>query len=66
MKPLHFLLPFLYTACTLGHAGEPLSVHYAGGEGPGNGKHVVLIAGDEEYRSEESMPMLGRPVESPD
>ncbi|MCP3914736.1 MAG: ThuA domain-containing protein [bacterium] len=25
-----------------------------------NGKHVVLIAGDEEYRSEEALPMLGR------
>ncbi len=25
-----------------------------------NGKHVVLLAGDEEYRSEESMPMLGK------
>ncbi len=25
-----------------------------------NGKHVVLISGDEEYRSEESMPLLGQ------
>ena len=24
------------------------------------GKHVVLIAGDEEYRSEEAMPQLGK------
>ena len=23
-------------------------------------KHIVLIAGDEEYRTEESMPMLGK------
>ena len=23
-------------------------------------KHIVLVAGDEEYRSEESMPMLGK------
>lgn len=35
-------------------------VRYAGGDGVGKGRHVVLIAGDEEYRSEESMPMLGR------
>ncbi|TWU61749.1 hypothetical protein V7x_34370 [Crateriforma conspicua] len=28
--------------------------------GDGNGKHVVLISGDEEYRSEEAMPMLGK------
>lgn len=27
---------------------------------PGRGKHIVLIAGDEEYRSEEALPMLGR------
>ena len=31
-----------------------------GGEGPGRGRHVVLIAGDEEYRSEECLPMLAR------
>ncbi len=33
---------------------------FQGKAGPGKGKHVVLIAGDEEYRSEEAMPMLGR------
>lgn len=33
---------------------------FTGGEGPGKGKQVVLLAGDEEYRSEESMPMLAR------
>lgn len=26
----------------------------------GNGKHIVLISGDEEYRSEEALPMLGQ------
>jgi type 1 glutamine amidotransferase len=25
-----------------------------------NGRHIVLLAGDEEYRSEESLPMLGK------
>ncbi len=35
-------------------------VVYPGGAGGGAGKHIVLIAGDEEYRSEEAMPMLGR------
>lgn len=33
---------------------------YAAGEGPGAGKHIVLIDGDEEYRSEDSLPMLGK------
>ena len=28
--------------------------------GEANGKNIVLIAGDEEYRTEESMPMLGK------
>jgi trehalose utilization protein len=35
-------------------------VVYEGGEGPGKGKHVVLISGDEEYRSEEALPQLGK------
>ena len=33
---------------------------YEGKGGPGKGKHIVLLAGDEEYRSEEVMPMLAR------
>ncbi len=28
--------------------------------GPANGKHIVLISGDEEYRSEEALPMLAQ------
>jgi hypothetical protein len=35
-------------------------VVYEGGSGPGVGRHVVLVAGDEEYRSEEALPMLAR------
>ena len=35
-------------------------VVYPAGDGPGAGKHIVLIAGDEEYRSEEALPMLGK------
>lgn len=31
---------------------------YTGGDGPGAGKHIVLVSGDEEYRSEEAMPLL--------
>ncbi len=33
---------------------------YPGGQGPGAGKHIVLIAADQEYRSEQSLPMLAR------
>ena len=42
------------TACS---AAEPWLV-FPGGDGPGQGKKIVLISGDEEYRSEESLPML--------
>ena len=33
---------------------------YEGTAGPAKGKHVVLIASDHEYKSEEALPMLGR------
>jgi hypothetical protein len=39
---------------------SPLWLTYAGGDGPGAGKHVVLVAAEQEYRSEHSMPMLAR------
>ncbi len=35
-------------------------VVYQGFEGPGEGKHIVLVSGDEEYRSEEALPQLGK------
>ncbi len=33
---------------------------FQGTDGPGKGKHIVFIAGDHEYRSEESLPALAR------
>ncbi|MBL8830078.1 MAG: ThuA domain-containing protein, partial [Planctomycetaceae bacterium] len=33
---------------------------FEGTHGPGKGKHVVFLAGDHEYRSEESLPELAR------
>lgn len=33
---------------------------YPGGDGPGNGKHIVFIAAEESYRSELSMPLMAR------
>lgn len=35
-------------------------VEYPAHDGPGAGRHIVLVAGDEEYRSEEALPMLGK------
>src|SRR5947208_923257 len=40
-------------------AGDPWVV-YPGGSGVGQGKNVVLISGDEEYRSEEALPQLAK------
>src|SRR5213596_2786161 len=39
---------------------EKTSVSYAPKAGPGQGRHIVLLAGDEEYRSEEGLPMLAK------
>ncbi|MGB9595961.1 MAG: hypothetical protein ACPL7B_06725 [Candidatus Poribacteria bacterium] len=35
-------------------------VVYEGKEGPGKGKHIVFVSGDEEYRSEEALPCLAK------
>src|SRR5687767_6041498 len=41
-------------------AQNPHLVVYEGDRGPGRGKHIVFLAGDHEYRSEESLPALAR------
>ncbi len=43
-----------------GRATAEPGVVFEGKEGPGNGKHIVFLAGDEEYRSEDSMPQLAK------
>jgi len=44
--------------CGTGGAAE--SVVYEGKSGPGVGKHIVFLSGDEEYRSEECLPQLAK------
>jgi hypothetical protein len=39
---------------------SPQWLTYPGADGPGKGKHIVLIAAEQEYRSEQSMPMLAK------
>ncbi|HUV64549.1 MAG TPA: ThuA domain-containing protein [Sedimentisphaerales bacterium] len=45
-------------------SGEPVRaepwVVFDGKQGPGKGKHIVFLVGDEEYRSEDSMPQLAK------
>jgi Trehalose utilisation len=50
-------MPFLAFAASA--LAQPV-LELGGGTGPGRGKHIVLIAGDQEYRSEESIPALAR------
>jgi type 1 glutamine amidotransferase len=61
--PLSALL-LLALAALLGAGPQPpkgpLWVVYEGGQGPGKGKHIVLVSGDEEYRSEEALPQLAK------
>jgi len=44
---------------TSANAADPW-LTFEGKDGPGKGKHVVLISGDEEYRSEETLPQLAQ------
>jgi type 1 glutamine amidotransferase len=58
----HFVLSlvaFLTAVAASATAADPW-VEYRGGDGPGKGKKVVLVSGDEEYRSEEALPQLGK------
>lgn len=57
------LLFFVASALTApGHPAPESAqwLRYPGGDGPGKGKHIVLIAAEQEYRSEQSMPMLAK------
>ncbi|MDF1858913.1 MAG: ThuA domain-containing protein [Verrucomicrobiales bacterium] len=66
MKPLLSLRTLILSALTISvsflHANSPDADHlvFEGSEGPGKGKHVVFLSGDEEYRSEEALPMLAQ------
>ena len=55
-KPTTLLLAFLSLASFV--TAAPLV--FEGSDGPGKGKHIVFLAGDHEYRSEETLPALAR------
>ena len=55
---LSILMFFLSSALSVADVSKIL--HLEGKEGVGNGKLIVLVSGDEEYRTEESMPMLAK------
>lgn len=50
-------LACLFSLATLSALADP-GATFTPPAGQANGKHIVLLAGDEEYRSEEGLPML--------
>ena len=59
--PLALLtLTTLTTLATSAFATDKLWADYPGKDGPGKDKRIVLLAGDEEYRTEEGLPQLAK------
>ena len=50
----------LMASTSMSFADHPNRVVWEGNQGPGVGKHIVFIAGDHEYRGEETLPALAR------
>jgi hypothetical protein len=59
MMPLALFIGLLSPSSATAKDGK-LWITYPGGDGPGKGKHIVLVSGDEEYRSEEALPQLAK------
>ncbi|SMP62213.1 Trehalose utilisation [Neorhodopirellula lusitana] len=51
---------FLLLLVTFASVANADSLVFEGDSGPGVGKHIVFLAGDHEYRSEESLPAVAR------
>ena len=69
MKYLHcfvftaiLAIGFLFAATPTANSQTVSSEHlvYEGTQGVGKGKHIVFLAGDHEYRGEQTLPMLAR------
>jgi hypothetical protein len=60
MKPYAPVALLLALLITPHQQPAETSLTYPAKAGPGDGRHVVLLAGDEEYRSEEALPMLAK------
>jgi len=58
MKP-HWLIPLVFSFVVVALSAAQSSLVFEPAGEP-RGKHIVLLSGDEEYRSEESMPMLAK------
>ena len=63
ISTLRRLLFSVALAGCCGHANAEDSsqwLNYPGGKGPGKGKRIVLITAEQEYRSEQAMPMMAK------
>jgi len=60
MKRLLLSLTLPALALVVAHARAADYAVYEGKTGPGLGEHIVFLSGDEEYRSEESLPQLAK------
>ena len=58
--PLLLAVAFAWSLPSASRADDRKWLVFPGGDGPGAGKHVVLVSGDHEYRSEEALPQLGK------
>ncbi len=56
----HFLISAFFGILLAATSSAADSLVFDGFDGPGKGKHIVLISGDEEYRSEETIPQLAK------
>jgi type 1 glutamine amidotransferase len=59
---MHKLIFLLFIALAFDAAAQKnsQSLTFEGKSGPGKGKHIVFISGDEAYRSEEALPLLAK------
>ena len=51
---------FLVFTATLSANADDQWITFEGRDGPGKGKHIVFVSGDDEYRSEEALPLLAK------
>ena len=54
------ILGLWLTVASVSHAADSADKPWLSLAGSGKGKHIVLISGDEEYRSEETLPQLAK------
>ncbi|MEO6134110.1 MAG: ThuA domain-containing protein [Ginsengibacter sp.] len=60
IKWLQILIIFVFGSLASQAQQSKHWVTYKGFDGPGKGKNIVFVSGDEEYRSEEALPMLAQ------